>query len=104
MPNPVGAPKGGRVHWLILSLPAEFKGKYLLAYQYKFHQYTFYRMNGRHLHDCFIVKRTSKKYFRAVYVNVTHNEVEFFGHKRSEVIAEKMYDLYLIDKNRTQGR
>ena len=100
MDRKAGAPKGGRVHWLILNLPSEFKGKYLLAYQYRFHQYTFYRMNGRRLHDCFIVKRTSKKYFRAVYVNVTHNKIEFFGHKKSEVIAEKMVKFYKEDKER----
>ena len=102
MRNRVGAPKGGRVHWLIYNLPADFKNSYIINYQYSLHQYVFYRMSGKFLYDCFIVKRTSRRYFRAVYINVCYNEVEFFGDYKSVKIAEKMYDLYLIDKNRNE--
>lgn len=94
----VGAPKGGRVHWILHALPTEFKGAYIYEYQYKYHRYVFYRLSGRKLYDVFIVLRTSKHYFRAVYCNVERQEYEFFGHYSPERIAEKMYDLYLLDK------
>ena len=95
----VGAPKGGRVHWVLHELPTEFKGKYILAYQYKYHRYIFYRLDGRKLYDIFIVNRSKKaRYFRAVYANLKRNEIELFGHKKPSMIAEKMYDLYLQDK------
>lgn len=96
----VGAPIGGRVHWILHELPTEFKGKYILVYQYKYHRYIFYRMDGRRLYDIFIVNRSKKaRYFRAVYANMKRNEIEFFGHKKPSRIAEKMFDLYLTDKN-----
>lgn len=95
----VGAPKGGRVHWVLWELPTEFKGAFQLRYDYAYHRYIFYRMNGRKLYDIFIINRSKKaRYFRAVYVNVERNEVEFFGHKKPSAIAEKCYDLYLTDK------
>ena len=89
-----------RVHWLLHSLPTEFKGAYRLAYDYAIHRYIFYRMDGRKLYDIFICQRSSKHYFKCVYANLKYNEVEFFGAVRSERIAEKMYDLYLLDKTR----
>ena len=93
-----GAPKGGRVHWILHALPTEFKGAYQLSYDYKYHRYVFYRMDGRKLYDFFVVVRTSKHYFRAIYCNTERQEYEFFGHYSPDRIAEKMYDLYEIDK------
>lgn len=95
----VGAPKGGRVHWILWNLPSDFKRAYILRFDYPLHRYIFYRLSGTRLYDFFVVDRTSKRYFRAVYVNVVRNDVEFFGHKKPSRIAEKMYDLYLTDKN-----
>lgn len=94
----VGAPKGGRVHWILHALPTEFKGAYLYEYNYKYHKYVFYRLTGHRLYDVFIVMRTSKHYFRAVYCNVVSQEYELFGHYSPERIAEKMYDIFLQAK------
>ncbi len=93
----------GRVHWLLHSLPSEFKGAYVLSYDYAYHRYLFYRMNGKRIYDVFIVMRTSKQYFRACYCNAEYQEFELFGAYKSSWIAEKMYDLYLLDKNRPKN-
>ena len=98
-----GAPKGGRVHWILHALPSEFKGAYILSYDYKYHRYLFYRYSGKKLYDVFIVMRSSKHYFRAFYCNAEYQEYEIFGDKQPDRIAEKMYDLYEIDKNRKAG-
>ena len=103
MSRKVGAPKGGRVHWILWELPIEFKGAYTLAFDYSRHEYIFYRMEGRHLYDAFVIKRTSRHYFRAVYMNVKYHEVEFFGAEKPKNVAEKCYDLYLYDKNLRDG-
>lgn len=94
----VGAPKGGRVHWLLWHLPGEFKNSYLFDFDYLRHNYIFYRLNGSKLYDFFAVTRTSKHYFRCVYVRCQNQYIEYFGSSKSIKIAEKMYDLYLLDK------
>lgn len=40
----IGAPLGGRVHWLLWCLSPEFKGAYRLYYNYTYHRYLFYRI------------------------------------------------------------
>lgn len=89
-----GAPKGGRVHWLLWNLPAEFKGVYELYYDYARHNYTFCRHDGRKLHDVFIVKQTSKHWWRCMYVNVKTQKYECFGYRNTRILAEYMVELY----------
>ena len=61
----VGAPKGGRVHWLLWNLKAEFKRAYNCSYNYANHNYTFYRMTEKkQLCDIFIIKQTCESCWR----------------------------------------
>lgn len=94
MKNKVGAPKGGRVHWLLWHLSAEFKGAYELYYDYATHNYTFARHDGRKLYDVFIVKQTSTHYWRVMYANVQKQKYECFGYRNTRMIAEYMLELY----------
>ena len=64
-----GAPKGGRVHWLLWNLTPDFKGKYVLHYDYKYNNYVFLRYRKRKLYDIFIVMRTSVHGWRCMYFN-----------------------------------
>lgn len=98
MNRKVGAPKGGRVHWILWSLTADFKGKYEVYYDYDKHNYVFARHAGRRLYDMFVVIQTSTHYWRFMYANVQYHTFEHFGHKSPEVIAEKMMEIY--EKNR----
>lgn len=41
----IGAPKGGRVHWLLWCLGQDFKGAYKLYYNYAYHNYCSYRLD-----------------------------------------------------------
>lgn len=56
----IGAPKGGRVHWLLWCLPPDFKRAYKLYFNYAYHRYCFYRIlllqtgkarNNRRIHS-----------------------------------------------------
>lgn len=88
----------GRVHWLIWNLEKEFKEKYQLSYDYRSHRYTFYRMNGKRLYDCFIVVRTSKRCFRVMYSNVRTGDIQYFSCYKSSHTARRMWYLYKIDE------
>jgi len=94
-----GAPKGGRVHWLLWNLPSKFKGAYILSYDYASHNYIFYRMEGRRLHDVFIVQQTSKHYWHMTYANCKTQKYEHFGYRTTRIIAEVMWDIYLEEGN-----
>lgn len=98
MGRKVGAPKGGRVHWMLFNLPSEFKGAYRLSYDYVKHNYIFYRMNGMRLYDVFIVVQTSRHYWRVMYAHTEKQIYECFGYKNTRVISEKMYKIYLKTK------
>ena len=39
----VGAPKGGRVHWLLINLPLYVKKNYYVNYNYPYHDYCIHR-------------------------------------------------------------
>ena len=90
----VGAPKGGRVHWLLWHLPADFKGAYELYFDYKKHSYIFARHSGRKLYDVFIVKHSSKHWWRVMYANTETHRFEYFGYKSTDLIVEYMYEIY----------
>ena len=91
----IGAPSGGRVHWMLFNLPNHFKRAYRLSYDYATHNYIFYRMNGYHLYDVFIVVQTSRHYWRVTYANTKNQVYEHFGYRNTRLLAEKMYEIYL---------
>lgn len=98
MKRGVGAPKGGRVHWLLFHLPREFKIKYVLSYNYAAHNYIFYRLHGRLLFDVFIVRQTSRHYWCMTYANCKLQSYDYFGYHSTKILAEKMFELYLDNK------
>lgn len=110
MSRRVGAPKGGYVHWLLWSLPSEFKGAYLYKYQadrrenenYTRHNYIFYRLTGSKLYDVFIVIQSSKHFWRVTYANFEYQEYDFFGDIKTERLARRMWYIYKIDERRNK--
>lgn len=82
-----------RVHWLLHNLSTDFKGRYILYYDYSLHRYLFYRMSGRKLHDLFSVVRTSKRCFRVMYFNTAAGVQEYFSCRTSSQCAEFMLDI-----------
>ena len=99
MDNQRGAPKGGRVHWLLWHLPGKFKQAYILYYNYAKHNYLFERREGRRLLDVFIVKQTSRHYWRVMYANAKTQEYECFGYKNTRLLAEYMFELFEKSNN-----
>ena len=99
----VGAPKGGRVHWLLWSLPREFKNSYILAYNYDKHNYCFYRLSGHKLYDIFIISHTSKHYFRMSYFNSETTEILFDGDNKATRLAKRMWYIFKIDQRRKES-
>lgn len=83
-----------RVHWVLWSLPSEFKGKYNLVYDYAQHKYCFYRLNGRKLFDLFVVIRTSKRCFKISYVNAKKNDFRTFSCRKSCEVGKKLFEIY----------
>lgn len=83
----VGAPKGGRVHWLLWNLTPEFKGKYTLHFDYRYHNYVFLRYDKRKLRDIFIVMRTSIHRWKCVYFNVHCLAFERCSTRKSDDMA-----------------
>lgn len=96
----IGAPKGGRVHWLLHHLPAYFKAAYELYWNYAIHSYVFCRHSGRKLYDVFIVEQTSKHWWRVMYACPGKNKYEHFGYRNTRFIAEYMIEIYKNDCGR----
>ena len=92
----VGAPKGGRVHWLLLNLQRypDFLRAYVCKYDYLHHKYIFYRKERRTIVDFFIVCRTSKRCFRCSYGNLELSYVEYFSTYTSAQMALRLWILY----------
>ncbi len=67
MPGQVGAPKGGRVHHLLWALSREFKGEYVLNFDYARHNYVFSKYFRRQLAEVFIVMQTSAHSWRCTH-------------------------------------
>lgn len=86
--------KIGRVHWVLHHLPFDFKNAYNLQYDYALHRYCFYRNFRYNLLDCFIVVRTSKKCFRAMYYNYKYKYITYFSEKSSILLVKKMYKIF----------
>lgn len=87
----VGAPRGGRVHWLLWHLRRDFKNAYQLQYNYSEHRYMFYRMQGHSVYDVFIVVRTSKSCWRCMYSNSVFDTLEYFSTQTSKQMALRMW-------------
>ena len=102
MDGKAGAPKGGRVHWLLWHLPSDFKGAYRLYYNYKRHNYVFVRHSGRQVYDVFIVQQSSRHWWKVMYANCEKQKYEYFGYRNTRIIAEKMYELYIEFTDRGQ--
>ena len=83
----------GRVHWLLWNLSPQFKGKYILSYDYLFHRYFFYRRKGYKIYDTFTVIRTSKRCFRVTYCNLETKQFEYFSCRTSAETAKKMENI-----------
>lgn len=106
MSNKIGAPKGGFVHWLVLSLPADFKKAYLFDHKvvkhieknYNEHHYVFYRLQGRKLYDIFVIVQTSEHYWHVTYYNARQGKYDYFGDKKTSRLARRMWFLYEIDR------
>ena len=90
----IGAPKGGRVHWLLWELGSSFKGAYKLYFDYAWHKYVFYRMEKRTLLDVFIVMQTSRHCWRCMYSNTKTNDFDVFSCTQTRDMALHMWLLW----------
>lgn len=92
--NLKGAPKGGRVHWLIYRLSGDFKRKYYISYDYSKHSYLFLRNYGGfsfkklRCTDMFIVVRTSKLCWRVTSHNILLGRSEYASFRDSQAVAD----------------
>lgn len=97
MSNRVGAPLGGRVHWLLLNLSGNFKVNHTLSYDYKSHCYTFYRnisQRNKSIIDVYIIIRTSKRCFKLMYNNLMQDIYITKSFKTSKLCACYMDKLF----------
>ena len=103
----VGAPCGGRVHWLLYELQGEFLLTYDLDYNYSYKNYFFSRKEGwlgYILIDCFIVSRTSKHCYKASYYNAKYNYYKFFSATTAKELAQIMKNIYFTFKDMEDDR
>ena len=96
----IGAPKGGRVHWLLWCLPPDFKRVYKLYFNYAYHRYCFYRLEKHEIIDVFIVNRTSAHCWRVMYVNTKTGDFQYFSNKYSRHIALRMWTAWQINEKK----
>ena len=94
----VGAPPGGRVHWLSDYLCGEFGKVYKRSYNYKYHNYRFVRYRKRTMVDEFLIVRTSKKCYRVIYYNDDFKFFLYFSARNYKACADKMIATYNIFK------
>jgi hypothetical protein len=93
----VGAPKGGRVHWLVWALRGHFLKDYQCDYNYLYHNYRFVRYaenRVRYVVDEFLVIRTSKRCWRVMYWNNHKMEFIYFNASTYRECASKILDIY----------
>lgn len=91
----------GRVHWLLWNLSSDFKGRYVLKFDYRFHNYFFYRYNTHSfkIGISYHVIRTSKRCFRLMYYN--NGVSRYFSFKTSKACALMMMKLDLEECRET---
>lgn len=83
----VGAPKGGRVHWVLYDLSMYVRSTYTIKFRYECHDYVLYRIWKGKLIDVFIVKRTSKRCYRTLYY-AKNGEIFYFSAKNYKHVCE----------------
>ena len=83
-----------RVHWLLITLPIDFRRSYRKIYDYDRHNYCFYRNRGYSLLDCFIVVRSSSKCWRIMYVNCKNKDILYFSCRLCSEVVSIMYSLF----------
>lgn len=102
MGNKIGAPKGGRVHWLLESLTPDFLRAYNVNYDYLRHRYAFSRFTQnrgkKRIIDVFIVVRTSKRCFRVSYVNYLTNDIQYFSCYKSCHVARRLWTIWKMNE------
>ena len=93
-----------RVHWLLWHLSPIFKGFYKLRFDYRFHDYVFYRNyhSSKRLLEFYSIVRTSKKCFRLMYYNDYHGVILYESFKTSKKCAQRMEEL--MEKYRDIGK
>lgn len=100
--NRVGAPEGGRVHWLLWALRGEFMKTYTCDFNYMFHNYRFVRYKEYRLSkviDEFIVIRTSKKCWRVMYYNHEKQIFKYLSADTYRECASRILEIYTQNKN-----
>lgn len=100
----VGAPKGGRTHWLDDCLPRQFKQVYkLIGWNYSFHNYLYERQTGeRNRRDLFAIVRTSPKCFRVTYWDLTDGTCDYQSFKTFRLAISFMLDKW-FEKNEREN-
>lgn len=97
----VGAPPGGRVHWLLWALRGEFIHVYQVHYDYLYHNYAFIRYRPHRYNsvlDMFIVVRSSKKCWRVSYANMEKLIFNAFTCKTYRECASRILEIYTQNK------
>lgn len=96
MMRKVGAPAGGRVHWLLWNLPPRLSTVYRVHMDYLYHNYLFIRQLDRRRmpRDLFIVVRTSRKCWRCMYFHFEYNYFEYFSERTSKKLVAHMERVY----------
>ncbi len=93
--NSVGAPKGGRVHWVLLQSSKYIRQNYDVIYDYDNHNYFFKRKrkccDEKHTEDYFTVTRTSDVCFRCMYVSLKSGEIEYQSFEKSVLLDRYMH-------------
>lgn len=97
----IGAPKGGRVHWLLYNLRPDFKRAYECVFNYAIHNYVFVRYHKRKIYDVFIVVKTSRHCWTCTYANCKSYEYQRFSSKNTRLLALRMW--FLFQKYRSIG-
>lgn len=98
----VGAPRGGRVHWLLWNLRKDFAAAYHIKYNYARHSYLFCRYIKRDLFDTFSVVRTSRRCWRCIYCCPDCGVYEYFSTYTSKQMALRMWLLYQKYRDREE--
>lgn len=95
----VGAPKGGRVHWLLINLPLYVKKNYYVNYNYPYHDYCIHRKckkistyNFAYM-DLYVVKRTSRKCWRLMAFNMETAQTIYRTFSKSAEVAAYIGEL-----------
>lgn len=96
----MGAPRGGRVHWLALMLPRILQNKYDLNFDYDRHNYRLTLKGSRKRFDEYIIIRTSQKCYRVSYYDNPTRFMEYQSYRKAEDVID--YIIYRFQKKYLQ--